>query len=50
MEKKAYIDGSSMARLNFMIIRFVTAELFKEIDRYKNSLDFVGPSPIKVAF
>ena len=45
VEKKDSIDESSMPTLNFMIALFVTAELLKDIDLYKNSSDFIAPSP-----
>ncbi len=36
-EKKASIDESSIPTLNFTIALFVTVDLLKDIDRYKNS-------------
>lgn len=48
VEKKDSIDESSMPTLNFIIALFVTAELLKDIDLYKNSSDFIAPSPTMV--
>ncbi len=50
VEKKDSIDESSMPTLNFIIALFVTVDLLKDIDLYKNSSDFIAPSPAMVEF
>ena len=45
-EKNVSIEESSTATLNFIIARSVTAPLLKDIERYRNSSAFMGPSPM----
>ena len=47
-KKKASIDESSIPTLNFIIALFITVNLLKDIDRYKNSSAFIPPNPAKV--